>query len=1073
MLHTLENHFARDLGRIAGNAGERPLQAPHLLPGERRDVAVLFLDISGFTALAEKLDFELVHLLVNGIMQAFSGIVAAGGGYVDKLEGDRIMALFGAGQAGDNDAIRAVDCAIRMLEALGKVNDILSAEGIEVGARAGVSCGQVIVAPDACGHLTATGDVVNVASRLEAVANPGCVIVSSSARDRCGEFYLWKDLGEISIRGRTAPVHAFEPAGPGKIPVQRWERAARISGTPLLGREREMALLWSAWAGVSEGSFGVVSIMGEAGIGKSRLLHEFVSELRREVSPPRVLTGRNLSFSQPPLGLWTTLMEDAASVFASGDGVSGQPGPSSSEAAVAEKLPFLRSLFSLDPEDTSLKEMNEDSRRREMMIGLRNLIVSASSNRDLVLVLEDLHWMDAASHEILEFLLAGLKSRKRVLFLLSSRTEGARELHASAIKTFIELGALGEADGRLIIRHMLDGCADASIENLVLARSGGNPFFIEELILDLVEGGLLVETPGGWVATGDQAEARIPESLGGILRARIDRLLPELKTSILIASVLGAEFSEGLFMKVAGMTGGAGGAYDGCLRELCRRGFLSEAGSRHEPVWRFSHILIRDASYEMLLHRNRTLLHRYAAEALEGDPECAGGDMAGVLSNHWSLAGNIGKAIEWGLRALSHCDANYLNEEGLAVADRLTEWIGTQPGSSYRDNSLFEVMMMREKFLGLLARREEQAGQLRELATVAERSGRPDWKVMAKARLGRMQIFTGKLDQARETLEPVLNESAGMTDRAVHGGILTDMAALCIKQDRPKESLPLLEEALGIFRNIGDRNSECLVINSLGIAHWNMDDMPEALSCFRAANELSRETRNRWYEGNTLLNMGVIHRCLGEIDRARELYLLALELNRETGNMQSEANAHANLGILALLDGRLSDAGEHYEEALSIYRRTGNRLLEMQTLSKLGRLFTRVQRHAEAEDCLRKSLLLQQEIGQTRDRGETLNSLAELLLLTDRFEEARPLLELALEQCRGCGDSPGEINALCMLAETALLRGDHAAAVSFRERVRALEPGIGEGDESLQKLQRLDGLLGGADSRIPEMQNPL
>lgn len=1069
MRRTLLEDLTDDLGRITGTSPGLSAVGQRLHPGERRDVAVLFLDISGFTALAERMYFELVHDLVNGIMQAFSGIVSGGGGYVDKLEGDRIMALFGAEQACDNDSVRAVESALRMLSALDQVNEMLSGEGIRVEARAGVSYGQVIVAPDACGHLTATGDVVNIASRLADVAPLGCTAVSERARRMCGGFHKWADLGRISIRGRSAPVHAFQPTGPGEVLLQRWDRAARISGTPHLGREREMSLLRTTWQDMESGSYAVVSIMGEAGIGKSRLLHEFALELAHSSDAPVVLSGRNLSVSQPPLGLWSTLLADAMAGDLLRDSQVRSPEAllerlvSSSEAVrdedLAGTLPFLRSLLSLDPGSDALSGMSQDSRRKEMMISLRKTIEAVSASRDLLLLLEDIQWVDAASREVLDFVLAGLRPVRRVMILLSCRTDGNRETPLPPVHQVVSLYELEKSDGKLIIGHMLGSEVGNGFEDAFLERSGGNPFFIEEMVLDLIESGRLLETGAGWEHRPDTFAPPAPASIGGIIRSRIDRLSTSQKASLLLASVLGSEFTDGLFARVS-MMPGVGIPPADCLEQLCGRGFLLLTDLSGEPGRRFTHLLIRDAAYDMLLHRNRAILHRFAAQALEQD--CAGGrsDMAIVIADHWDIAGDSGRAIEWGQRALAHCELHFLNEEGLGVTDRLLRWVRDQPGSSYRDNSLFEVMMAREQFLGLLGRRAEQAQLLRELDASAGKADRRDWIVMVRGRLGRMQIHTGMLELARETLSQTIVESATLCDSKVHGGMLADMATLCLKQGRSLESIDLAEEALGLFRECGDRNAECMAINSLGIANWNMERLPEALEHFQTAYALSRETRNRWYEGNTLLNMGVIHRCLGDLESAGEFYRKALELTRETGNLQSEANAHANLGILALLDDRLEDAGKHYDSALVIYRKTGNRLLELQTLAKLGRLAARAGRYGEAETLFRHSLAIQEETGQTIDEGETLNSLASLLIMTGRATQADQVLKKALEVSIAAEDGPGEAEALCMLAGIEIDGGNHEKASELHLRAVSACEGESIGAELELKLKELSARLG-------------
>jgi len=268
----------------------------------------------------------------------------------------------------------------------------------------------------------------------------------------------------------------------------------------------------------------------------------------------------------------------------------------------------------------------------------------------------------------------------------------------------ISLQELEKQDAKLIIGHMLGGEVSRDVGEAVLERSGGNPFFIEEMVLDLIESGRLVETGNGWEYHPHPAAPPAPASLGGIIRSRIDRLSGGLKSGLLLASVLGSEFTDDLFSRINVLPGNGIPPAE-CLKQLCGRGFLKPMDFCGEPGRRFAHLLIRDAAYDMLLFRNRTILHRLAAQALEQDFAAGRSDKAVVIADHWDLAGDSGKAIEWGLRALEHCELHFLNEEGLVVTDRLLRWIRGQPGSSYRDNSLFEVMMAREKFLDLLGRR--------------------------------------------------------------------------------------------------------------------------------------------------------------------------------------------------------------------------------------------------------------------------------------------------------------------------------------------------------------------------------
>ncbi|MBN2587177.1 MAG: adenylate/guanylate cyclase domain-containing protein, partial [Candidatus Fermentibacteraceae bacterium] len=241
-----------DLGEIFSTSAST---TPALLPGERRTVAVLFLDLEGFTAMSEQLDHETLHKITSGVMGRLSRMVEFHGGYVDKFEGDRIMALFGAEMAHENDCVRAVSCAMRMVGVVQEFSAFLRDRGFAVDSRAGISFGDVTVAPDPSGHITATGDIVNTASRMEETAEAGTVQVTEDVRIAAGEHFDWEDLGLVPVRGKTGELHTFRPAGPGRRQLERWERARELSSVPFVGRTHELRTLADILQKQSGGSY--------------------------------------------------------------------------------------------------------------------------------------------------------------------------------------------------------------------------------------------------------------------------------------------------------------------------------------------------------------------------------------------------------------------------------------------------------------------------------------------------------------------------------------------------------------------------------------------------------------------------------------------------------------------------------------------------------------------------------------------------------------------------------------------------------------------------------------------------
>ena len=343
---SLADILREDIEQPNAMLGEPGVSSRHLLPGERRTVAILFLDLHGFTALSELLDHEVVHRMATGVMKALSRVVEAHGGYVDKFEGDRIMALFGADEAHENDCVRAVSCGLRMLETIEELGPVIRSTQASLAARVGIAYGNVTVAPDAAGHTTATGDEVNVASRMESGAEVGTVRVTGRVHSECGSVFEWLDLGEAEVRGRSVPVHAYRPLGPGAEQRHRWGRSAGLRSSPLVGRERELGLLREAVREHMEtgrlNRLGgrahlVLQIIGEAGTGKSRLANELIEAGCGLGGEPIVLRGSARSFSQRPFWLWTEVLGSLRTSVA--DGSSEPAGLRSVLEGISEACP--------------------------------------------------------------------------------------------------------------------------------------------------------------------------------------------------------------------------------------------------------------------------------------------------------------------------------------------------------------------------------------------------------------------------------------------------------------------------------------------------------------------------------------------------------------------------------------------------------------------------------------------------------------------------------------------------------------------------------------------------------------
>jgi class 3 adenylate cyclase len=546
-----------------------PAAARQAGSGERRPLTVLFADIAGSTAIAERMDPEDWTVLVGEAFQRMNQTIERYGGTIARLMGDGVLAFFGAPAAHEDDPERAVRCGLDMVRAIDELDAAKHTGGAEsLKVRVGINTGPVvvgIVGTQAASEYTAMGDTVNVAARMQASARPGSVLVTSSTYRFVGPLVEAVDVGQLELKGKSETVHAYEITGL-REGAKHTRGLAGIT-SPMVGRAAELARLEQLFDIVKAGQGRVACIVGEPGLGKSRLLAELRAALERHDHPPRWVEGQCLSYGEGlPYHLLLEIVRSIIGVTASSD----EPVVANALNTFVDTHPvedrqetyaYLGHLLSLRLAPEMLArisglEMETIKRYNSATI---QVVRAAVSKGPLVLVCDDLHWADAASVETLLQVLttvAGLP----ILFILSSRPErtsagwrllsGARDVYGDAL-TEMRLEPLSLDDSRTLVSNLL------TVESLpeptrdaILAKAEGNPFFVEEVIRMLIDRGAIIREGDRWVATDRVAGIEIPDTLHGLLLARIDRLPPESRRTLRVASVIGRQFGVTILEKL-------------------------------------------------------------------------------------------------------------------------------------------------------------------------------------------------------------------------------------------------------------------------------------------------------------------------------------------------------------------------------------------------------------------------------------------------------------------------------------------------------------------------------------------
>ncbi|HKW72598.1 MAG TPA: adenylate/guanylate cyclase domain-containing protein [Candidatus Dormibacteraeota bacterium] len=544
------------------SVSDAPSQGQAAAASERRPITVLFADLAGSTSLAERLDPEDWTALIGEAFSCMNQTVERYGGTVARLMGDGVLAFFGAPVAHEDDPERAVRCGLDMVHSIDELPAAQQVLGPGVlRVRVGINTGPVvvgIVGTESAHEYTAMGDTVNVAARLQGSARPGTVLVTSATHRFVSPLVEADDVGLLDLKGKTEAVHGYEIAGLRAGAV----RTRGVAGlrSPMVGRDAQLAKLVEAFGVVRAGQGRVACVLGEPGMGKSRLLAELHARVAQMDPSARWIEGRCLSYGETmPYHLVLDLVRsmigvpataDEAQVGAALDASLGNLGVDGAQEIYA----YLGHLLSvrLDAEAKARLSLVEGETLKRYVSSLVTVLRSLSNEGPVVLVCDDVHWADAASVDTLLQLLGSIRALP-ILFIVSSRVErvatgwrlvaGARDVFGDAL-TEIRLDPLSLSDSRDLVSNLLtiESLPDKA-RDVILARAEGNPFFVEEVIRMLIDRGAIVREGEQWVATEQVSGVEIPDTLHGLLLARIDRLSRDSKRTLRVASVIGRQFA--------------------------------------------------------------------------------------------------------------------------------------------------------------------------------------------------------------------------------------------------------------------------------------------------------------------------------------------------------------------------------------------------------------------------------------------------------------------------------------------------------------------------------------------------
>ncbi len=897
---------------LARRTGAQPTQimpTPSLIEGERKQVTVLFCDLVGSVSIAEKLDPEEYHDLLEDYLDIVFPEIYRREGVVNVLAGDGLMALFGAPVAHEDSPERAVKAALAVREALEPLGARLeAAHGIPLKIRVGINTGPVVVGPvgnDRKMDYTAIGDTTNLASRLQTLAAPGAILISESTYRLVRGFFAVEPVGPLGVRGKIEPVNAYA--------VTEWRGAkskfalAEERGlTPFVGRADELSRLADAFARLAAGQAQAVAVVGDAGSGKSRLLYE----LRRHLAGSNVaiFEGRCSSMMRTlPYHPFMTMMarwfdldwdesaEDSCAKVASKFGAVYED--------VERTYPLLCRFLSLPIE--SLADMPPDELKRETFDAIARLVLGEARTQPVVLVVEDLHWIDEPSREMLDDLVRRLAGAP-VLIVVTHRPEASAHFHVATTLTQVALRPLSDDDIVAVVRAVAGAPLPRGLERVVVGKSGGSPYFAEELVRSLMEEGHLVRTAGGELAlTRPLAGLPIPGTIQEVIAARLDALGSNAKRVVQVAAVLGRQFRS---RQLAALLSGDEIDVEHELAELERRGLVHRKSALSSDEFRFGESLTQKVAYEGLLLKHRRQLHERIGILIESEPSERGLEHAALLAHHYSHSDDHGRAVQALLaaaREAGQVPSYRVAAEYCRQAWQLAETIlgEREDGSHHRAALEGAIGVARlAVFFGVadieLAERAAVRGrELAELLGDRERLASLTYLHGILTIMKPVPDFAGGLALAERGV--ALAESEGLHELALglSRGLCTNYAAdgrFALAQERIERGIAELED-LGHGERLTDTYLSARWVRDLVL--YAQDEFDRVLESGQTSFALAERANNRTMRSAIGNLLAPVHYLRGEYAEAKRWADVTLEIGEAIAN----ENAYTTGAALALL----------------------------------------------------------------------------------------------------------------------------------------------------------------------------
>jgi tetratricopeptide (TPR) repeat protein/class 3 adenylate cyclase len=1016
--------------------------------GERRLATILFSDLTGYTTMNETLDPEEVEAVMRRIKEGAVDIVERHGGIVNQFVGDEVLALYGITEAHEDDALRAVHSALELHALVREMSpEVERRIAKPLLMHSGIHTGLVVtnLRDTRDGRYGLTGEAVITGVRLKTEARPDEILVSRETQKLIAPFYGTEALPAITLKGHTKATTPYRVLEPSSI-QSRFEASASKGFSRYTGRQQELQRLETCLDGTIHGQGALVTVIGDPGIGKSRLLHEFTTRLNQ--TGIKILRGRCQSFAQSTP--YHPFLEALRHELNLDDETKPEQLVHAARTSILNIDPALRPYLPYylhllaHQTDSIITQMQAEEVRHAIVEALASIFARLAARQPTLFILEDWHWHDDPSEQVLKHLAERLP-RQALTMVLTARPEYSVSWAEFDHHVPMGLMPLDVGDSESIMRSVFKAdMLPQGLGRLVHERTSGNPLFIEEICHSLIEDGRVAVQEGNARLTRPLDDLLLPETIQSIIQSRLDRLDWNLKEVLRLASVIGRVFTVTLLEKV--LQGQGLDNLRESLEALIRTDMVLPVEGRSHTEYMFKHALTQQVTYSTVLHQRRKVLHGLVGRAMEELYAHRMHELVHLLHHHFSLAEDWEKAIQYAREAAQQAKRVCQFEEALRLLEHMKIAISQLPADRSKHGTLIETLLEEERICDTLGWRERQEAVIQQIFSILRGHDDPSSRAAACLRQGDLFTQLGRFEEADRALQEALCIRRGLVDKNGEGNALRSLSFLRWHQGRHQEAVACNEAALAIDRERGDGRAMSHDLTNLAPLLQHLGDSHGALARLEEALALEASRQNPFNRMTILFNIGNVYNKSDDLDRALSYYRDSLKVCVEHHLGINHTLVLCSMASIYWKQGLRAECVDLYTEVLRICRTMNYRRGLSQGLTALGNFLLLLDRADDALPYFIESTAVFEEL------GDACNEAIAWRMAATIYQHARRTVVQALEAwgkahllLARVGDRAGQIQALYEMGRLARDQlGNSVQAVEYFGQALELARALGD-----------------------------